>query len=122
MMKAIDFINECGVFFVLTAKDNSPIGRPFGAIMECGNDLYISTADTKNVYKQLIDNSNIQIIAIRNGTRSWIRISGQAEECLDITIKQKMLNECPVLTKHFPTADTPHYTVFKIKITQTDIY
>lgn len=121
-MQAIDFIQECGLFFVLTVKDNCSVGRPFGAIMEYNSNLYISTTDTKNVYDQMISNPNIQIIALKNGTRSWIRIAGEAEECTDITVKQKMLHECPVLANHFPTADAPHFSVFKIKVRHTEIY
>lgn len=52
MSKEIDFLNECSAFYVLTLNDDYPTDRPFGAIMEFDNDLYISTEDTKNVYKQ----------------------------------------------------------------------
>lgn len=121
-MDIIKFIKECSVFFVLTIDNDRPVGRPFGAIMECNNELYISTSDTKKVYTQLKNNSNMQIIALKNGTRNWVRIDGEAEECLEISIKQKMLEECPALIKHFPTADTPHYSVFKIRIKQIEDY
>ncbi len=121
MSKAIDFIKECGTFFVLTINNEIPNGRPFGAIMEIDNDLYISTSDTKKVYAQLKTYPKIQILALKNGTRSWIRINGEAEECCDLFIKQKMLEECPVLTKHFPTVDTPHYSVFKIRVEQVEL-
>ena len=121
MSKAYDFIRECGVFFVLTQNGDSPAGRPFGAIMECDNDLYISTADMKAVYKQLKNHDKVQIVALKAGTRNWIRISGVATECFEHEIKRKMLLECPVLTKHFPTPDAPHYTVFRIKVTSTEM-
>ncbi|NOW38969.1 putative pyridoxamine 5'-phosphate oxidase family protein, partial [Clostridium butyricum] len=42
----------------------------------------------------------MQIIALKNVTRNWVRVNGVAEECFDIDIKQNMLVECPVLTKH----------------------
>lgn len=119
MSKTYDFIKECGTFFVLTLNDNQPAGRPFGAIMEYNNCLYISTSDTKAVYKQLFEHNKIQIIALKNGTRDWIRVSGIATECIDLSIKQKMLDECPVLTKHFPSANTSHYNLFQIEITNS---
>ena len=90
--------------------------------MEYNDDLYISTADTKEVYKQLIENSNIQIISLKPNTREWIRINGISEECEDIEIKKKMLEECPVLSKHFKAPDTPHYAVFQIKILSAQLY
>ena len=122
MSKIFDFLKESGIFYVLTINGDFPAGRPFGAVMEYNDDLYISTADTKEVYKQLIENSNIQIISLKPNTREWIRINGVAKECDDIEIKKKMLEECPVLSKHFKAPDTPHYAVFQIKILSAQLY
>lgn len=94
----------------------------FGAVMEYNDDLYISTTDTKAVYKQLKERANMQIISLKPGTREWVRINGIAKQCDDIGIKKKMLEECPVLTKHFPTPDTPHYVVFQLKLTNFEFY
>ena len=122
MSKIFDFLKESGIFYVLTINGDFPAGRPFGAVMEYNDDLYISTADTKEVYKQLIENSNIQIISLKPNTREWIRINGISEECEDIEIKKKMLEECPVLSKHFKAPDAPHYAVFQIKILSAQLY
>lgn len=51
MSKISEFLRECGVFYVLTINGDFPAGRPFGAIMEYENDLYISTGDMKDVYR-----------------------------------------------------------------------
>lgn len=116
MSKVYDFIKGCGPFFVLTVNENSPAGRPFGAIMEIENKLYISTADTKAVYKQLKENNNMQILALKPGTREWVRVTGIATECESKEIKERMLVECPILTKHYPTADAPHYNIFEVSV------
>ncbi len=121
MSKEYEFLKECGAFFVLTVKENSPIGRPFGAVMELDNNLYIATSNTKAVYEQIVNNPNVQIVALKSGTREWIRISGIAEECTDISTKQKMLDECPILLKHYASADTQHYNIFKITITDSQL-
>ena len=71
MSKAYEFIKECGVFFILSINGGAPAGRPFGAIMEYGDDLYISTSDVKNVYRQFKENEQVQIIAIKDSSRSW---------------------------------------------------
>lgn len=116
MSMTYDFLKECGVFYVLTLNGNFPAGRPFGAVMEHDGDLYISTGDMKDVYKQLKVNPNMQIIAQKLGSRSWLRIDGVATECNDMAIKEKMLEECPSIKRLFPTATAMHYVVFKIKI------
>lgn len=122
MSKILNFIRECGTFFVLTINDDRPAGRPFGAIMEHDGDLFISTADMKAVYAQLKAQPRVQLLALKPGTRQWARVNGVADECGDIAIKQKMLDECPVLTKHFPTPTAPHYAVFRIHVESTELY
>ena len=122
MSKVGEFLKECGVFYVLTINGDFPAGRPFGAVIEYNDNLYISTGDMKDVYKQLKQHPQMQIIALKAGTRNWIRINGIADECVDLDIKQKMLEDCPNLTKHFPTPDTPHFAVFKIKVVDSNLY
>lgn len=116
MSMTYEFLKECGVFYVLTLNGDFPAGRPFGAVMEHEGDLYISTGDMKDVYKQLKINPNMQIIAQKPGSRSWLRIDGVASECLDMGIKEKMLEECPSVKRHFQDATAMHYVVFKIRI------
>lgn len=66
-------------------------------------------------------NSNIQIVALKHGTREWIRISGSAEECSDIAMKQKMLDVCPILSKHYSAPTDAHFCIFQIKVTEACI-
>lgn len=120
MSRVYDFIKESGVFYVLTANNNLPFGRPFGAIMEHNDKLYISTSDTKQVYHQIKENANIQLLAFRPDTGSWVRVSGTAIETTSLPLKQMMLNACPVLSKHFTSADAPHYNLFEITITYAE--
>lgn len=56
MGKVYDFLQKCGVFYVLTLNGGRPEGRPFGAVMEAYGKLFFSTAKTKQVYKQLTHN------------------------------------------------------------------
>lgn len=114
MSREYDFIKECGLFFVLTMNDGVPAGRPFGAIMEQGKSLYFSTANTKDVYAQLKKNPKIQIIAMKPGTRDWIRINGRVEECEKFEEKQTMLEVCPNLNQRFDSAFCPQFALFKM--------
>lgn len=41
MSKAYEFLKECGYFYVLTINGDYSTGRPFGAVMEHDNKLYI---------------------------------------------------------------------------------
>lgn len=121
MAKYYDFLKECGVFYLVTVNGNMPAARPFGAVMENDGDLFITAADTKAVYRQMKQNSNIQIVALKHGTREWIRINGNAEECADLAMKQKMLDECPILSKHYSAPTDAHFCIFRVRVTEAYI-
>ena len=57
MSKVYEFLKECGYFYVLTFNEDFPAGRPFGAVMEYNNKLYISTNNENQAHKQLRKNS-----------------------------------------------------------------
>ena len=120
--KIYEFLKECGYFYVLTINGDFPAGRPFGAVMEKDGKLYISTHDGNKAHEQLRNNSHIQIIAKRESSREWLRLTGIAEECTDISMKKRMLEECPVLQKHFPSAESPHYLLFSVDVLDIEFH
>ena len=122
MSKICDFLKECGCFYVLTINGDFPAGRPFGAVMEYEGKLFISTSDGNKVHKQLRNNGNIQILAKKEDTREWIRITGTATECNNVKMKQRMLEECPVLSKHFSDAESEHYLLFQIEVLDAEFH
>ena len=113
MSKVYDFLNECGTYYLSTINDGAPATRPFGAVIEYEGTLYFSTANTKSVYEQLKENSNIQIVALRPQSREWIRINGKAVETQEILIKQAMLDAYEVLQARFQV-DSSNYALFGI--------
>ena len=115
MSKTYEFLKDCKVFFLLTSFDDAPFGRPFGAIMDFEDQLYISTAKTKNVYKQLINNPKVQIVAIKENSRKWIRVSALASECNDLKIKKFMLEKNPNVARHFLNAEDPNFSLFELQ-------
>ena len=116
MSKAYEFLTECGVFFVLTINGDYPAGRPFGVVMEDGDNLYISTNDLNQAHNQMRLNGHIQIIAKKSHSRDWIRITGTATECSDMALKQKMYEEKPALHKHYDSAEAEHFLMFKVDV------
>lgn len=122
MSKAYEFIKECGCFYVLTINGDYPAGRPFGAVMEYNDKLYISTNNENQVHKQLRENGNIQILAKKENTREWLRVTGKAIECTDIEMKQRMLDECPVLSKHFLSAEEKKYLLFQVEVFEAEFH
>lgn len=116
MSKAYEFLKECGIFYVLTVNGDYPAGRPFGAVMEVDDDLYISTNDYNQAHKQLRENGHVQIIAKMPQGREWIRITGTASECHDVTLCQKMYEENNILQMHHKTSESEHFLMFRITV------
>lgn len=121
MSKAYDFLKECGSFFILTINGDYPAGRPFGAVMEVGEDLYLSTNDMNQAHKQMREHEKIQIVAKKPDTRDWIRITGIAKECDNKELKQRMLEECPVLQQRFGAVGMEHFIMFKVEVENVEI-
>lgn len=89
MSEAYKFLKECVSFFVLSINGDFPAERPFGAVMQVGDNLYLSTNDLNEALKQIRLNGNIQIVAKKPDSREWIRITGVTSECNDIDSKLK---------------------------------
>lgn len=121
MSKAYEFLKECDSFFVLSINGEYPAGRPFGAVMEVGEDLYLSTNDMNQAHKQLRENEHIQIVAKKPTSREWIRITGIAAECADKDLKQRMFEKCPILQQRFGTVGMEHFIMFKVKVENVEI-
>lgn len=121
MSKAYDFLKECGTFFVLTINGDYPAGRPFGAVMEIGDDLYLATNDMNQAHKQIRENGHIQIIAKKSESREWIRINGIATECQSSELKNKMLLECPILQRRFSEVGMQRFILFRVKVGTVEI-
>lgn len=122
MSKEYEIIKDCGVFFVSTIKGTKPATRPFGAIMEIDNDLYISTGKSKDVYKQIVYKTPIQIVALKQGTRNWVRVTGTSVIINDKNLKQQMLDENPILLKRFNGADDEEFALIKIIKKNVEIF
>ncbi len=91
-----------------------PACRPFGAVAEYSGHLYISTGNTKEVYKQFKNLPYIQITALKAETREWLRLDAMVEERTALSEKKMMLENCPVLKKRFSSPDDPFFALFRL--------
>lgn len=89
--------------------------------MEVGEDLYLSTNDMNQAHKQMKSHEQIQIVAKKPESREWIRITGVAAECNDEGLKNRMLEECPILKQRFGAVGMEHFLMFKVKVESVEI-
>lgn len=89
--KVDNFLGEAKVFYVITVFGNKPKARPIGFKMLENDRLYFGVGTFKDVYKQLVMNPNIEIVATKpDGT--WIRYDGKARFIEDEELENKCLD------------------------------
>lgn len=95
MKEVREFLKEAGVYYLATVEGNKPKVRPFGTIEIFEDKLYIQTGKKKAVYKQILDNPNVEICAFKDG--KWIRLSGELVPDDRVEAKKDMLDKNPNL-------------------------
>ena len=105
MEQIINFLNECGTFYLATSDNNKPYVRPFGAVMEFEGKLYICTNNTKRVYQQMLANPQVEISATSSKGR-WIRLEGKVAPDHRTEAKEAMLTACPSLKNMYQADDS----------------
>ena len=111
MKEILEYLKNCGVFYLATMDGDKPQVRPFGAVCEFEGKLYLVTANKKEVYKQMKANPNVAISGMHKGT--WIRVSGVVEEDLRREARVAMMDACGAALSKMYSVDDNIMTVFK---------
>ncbi|NLW70364.1 MAG: NimC/NimA family protein [Eubacteriaceae bacterium] len=76
MPKGYEFLKEAGTYFIATVDKDQAKVRPFGSLYLNEGKAYIVTANTKDCYKQMLENPKVEIAAMGKG--GWIRVTCKA--------------------------------------------
>ena len=95
MQRVVDFIKECGVYYLATVENNEPRVRPFGTAEIFEDKLYIQTGKVKDCYKQIIANPNVELCCFKDGR--WLRLRGKLIPDDRVEAKKDMLDKNPNL-------------------------
>ena len=96
MKTAIEFLKANPVFHIATVDGSKGRVRPFGFKMERNNTLYFCTGKAKDVYKQMVQNPDIEISVV--GTEgTWLRIRGRIASDDSREAKAQAFEESPNL-------------------------
>ncbi len=96
MEELMQFLKENPIFYFATVEGYMPRVRPFGFAMEYNGKLYFAIGKHRNTYKQLLDNTNIEVCTA-NGDGQWIRIRGTVDFDNSAEAKQKAFETMPQL-------------------------
>ena len=104
-MKVVqEFLKSCGVYYLATVDLDKPRVRPFGTAEIFEDRLYIQTGKSKDVYKQIESNPNVEICAFKDGV--WLRVNGKLVSDDRIEAKEDMLNKNPELKSMYSATDS----------------
>ena len=91
MKETQEFLKSAGVYYLATIDGEEPRVRPFGTAEIFEDKLYIQTGKSKDVYKQIEKNPNVEICAFKDG--KWIRVSGKLVPDDRVEAKKDMLDK-----------------------------
>lgn len=119
MKEILTYLKECGTFYLATEENGQPRVRPFGAVTDYENKLYLITSNQKPVYDQLVKNPKIEISGMNKGT--WVRLEAEVVFDTRREVKEKMLEEYSMLSKMY-SADDEIMTMLYLKDATATIY
>lgn len=120
MKEAIEFLKHCTPFYLATTDGAKPQIRPFGAVCEYEDKLYILTENKKNVYRQMKEYPDAAISGMWGD--KWIRINGRVEEDSRREARQAMLDENKAILGDRYSADDELMTVFRFVSGTATVY
>jgi len=96
MSKINNYLNDTRVFFLATIDGDQPKVRPLGAHLEMDDKVIFGVGDFKNVYKQMLANPKVEIVACKQDGH-WMRYTGKAVFETDDKYAEAMLDGAPHL-------------------------
>ena len=103
MNEVQEFLKSAGIYYLATVDNGKPKVRPFGTAEIYEDHLYIQTGKSKEVFKQIKENNNVELCAFKDG--KWIRLSGKLIIDDRIEAKKDMLDKNPDLRRMYNEND-----------------
>lgn len=115
-----DFLRDAETYYLATVEGNQPRVRPFGTAVLYEDKIYILTAKSKDVSKQIENNSKFEISAMDKDGR-WIRVTGTLVADNRIEVHKVMLEQYPHLKANYTEGDDNTNTLY-LNISKATIY
>lgn len=114
MNEVVKFLQENPVQYLATVgRDGKAKCRPFMFCFENAGKLWFCTNNTKDVYKDIQENPNVEI-SVSSPEYAWIRLSGRVAFENDMAVKERCMNN-PIVKDQYQTPDNPIFEVFYLK-------
>ena len=122
MSTVYEYLKANKVFHLATVDNGKARVRPFGFAMARDNKVYFCTNNTKDVYKQMAANPDVEISAMgADGT--WLRLKGKVAFDQSVEAKKQAFVEGPMLLNIYPKgADDETFITFYLNDPQATLY
>ena len=111
MNEVVKFLSENPVQYLATVgRDGKAKCRPFMFADEMAGKLWFCTNNTKDVYKDMQANPNIEV-SVSSPAYAWIRLNGRAVFENNRAAKEMCIQN-PIVKSQYQTADNPIFEVF----------
>ena len=112
MTTAFEYLKANPIFHIATIDGTKARVRPFGCSMKRNGSLYFCTNKTKDVYRQLLQNHEIEISDMGHDM-TWLRIRGRITFDETRDAKVQAFEESANLLKIYPKgADDETFVTF----------
>lgn len=118
MEKVFDFLSKHKDVAFATVEQNKPKIRVFQIMKQEGHTLYFATSPHKEVYRQLQENPNIELLAM-DGNIS-VRVTGRAMFDVPDGLAREIYADNPVLSRLYKRYTDLVY--FRLPVTRLDYY
>jgi uncharacterized pyridoxamine 5'-phosphate oxidase family protein len=75
-LEVYEFLSAHRPFYLATVDGDAPKLRPMGFLMHHEGKIWLGMGDHKNVYKQILANPKIEVVAVQPEVQ-WLRVSAK---------------------------------------------
>lgn len=111
MKEVIEFYTKNPVGCLATTENGKPRVRPFQFMFAADGKFWFCTANTKDVYHQLVANPFVEFVATSPECK-FMRISGEIKFSADLKIKKHIIATNDLVRSVYQTAENPTFEVF----------
>ena len=113
--EAIDVVRDAGFGFFATIEGNQPRVRPMMPYLTDEGELLLALLSRSRTIPQIKANPNVEICFVDR--KMWYcRVTGTAEITSDLTKKQAVFENVPMLRQYFAGPEDPNFHLAKITI------
>ena len=111
MKEVIEFYTKNPVGCLATTEAGKPRVRPFQFMVAADGKFWFCTANTKEVYRQLVASPFIEFVAT-SPEYKFMRMSGEVKFSKDLKIKKHVIDTNDLVRSVYHTAENPAFEVF----------